>query len=178
MIPTLATIVTIPLSGRLIDRVGTVRPMKFFAMVIASLSLWWVFSDNIWWLASIQVVAGLSWAAYTLSTFNYSIEIVEPVSRVPNLAYANMFNSIAIGAGAAAGGAAAPLLPVIAEHRLQTIFLVSALLRIVPAVMFQFLKQDRMRPSSLSAMEKFFFDPMSPFRSGLERMPFMRFFRR
>lgn len=178
MIPTLATIVTIPLSGRLIDRVGTVRPMKFFAIVIASLSLWWVFSDNIWWLASIQVVAGISWAAYGLSTFNYSIEVVEPIRRVPSLAYANVLNSIAISAGAAAGGAVAPFLPTIADHHLQTVFLVSALLRVAPAVMFQFLKQDRKRPSRLSAMERFFFDPMSPFRSGLERMPFMRFFRR
>lgn len=178
MIPTLATIVTIPISGRLIDRVGTVRPMKSFAVVIASLSLWWLFSHNFWWLACVQIVAGISWAAYGLSSFNYSIEVVEPLKRVPSLAYANVLNSIAISAGAATGGALAPILPKIADYQLQTVFLVSALLRVVPAVMFQFLKQDRKRPSNLTAIEKFFFDPMSPFRSGIERMPFMRFLRR
>jgi len=178
MIPTVATIVTIPVSGRLIDRVGTVRPMKFFAIVIATLSLWWVFSDNFWWLAAVQVVAGITWAGYGLSAFNYSIEVVSPTRRVASLAYANVVNSIAISAGAAVGGIVAPLLPTVAKYHLQTIFLVSALLRIAPAVMFQFLKQDRRRPSNLSALEKFFFDPRSPFRSGMERMPFMRFLRR
>ncbi len=178
MIPTLATIATIPISGRLIDRVGTVRPMKSFAIVIATLSLWWVFSDNFWYLAVIQVVAGIAWAGYGLSAFNYSIEVVEPARRVPSLAYANVLNSITISAGAATGGFLAPILPNVAKYQIQTIFLVSALLRIAPVIMFQFLKQDRKRPSNLSALEKFFFDPMSPFRSGLERMPFMRFLRR
>jgi MFS family permease len=178
MIPTLAMIVTMPVCGRLLDRVGTVMPMKVFAMVIMSLSLWWVFSDNFWWLAGVQVVAGVAWAGYGLSAFNYSIEVLPPARRVASLAYANVLNAIAISAGAAVGGMAAPLLPKVAKYQLQTIFLVSAMLRVAPAVMFQFLRQDRKRPTKLSAMEKFFFDPVSPLRSGIERMPFMKFFRR
>jgi MFS family permease len=178
MIPVLATIVVMPLWGRFIDRVGTVMPMKAFVVGIASLSLWWVFSANFWWLAAVQMFAGVMWAGYGLASFNYSIEIVTPAKRVSSLAYANVLNSIAIGAGTAAGGAAAPLLPHLFTYRLQSIFLVSCLLRVVPAVMFQFLKQDRRRPSHLTAMEKFFFDPMSILRNGLDRIPFARFIRR
>jgi len=178
MIPVLATIVVMPICGRLVDRVGAVMPMKVFAVGISTLSLWWVFSANFWWLAAVQIVAGIMWAGYGLAAFNYSIEVVSPAKRVSSLAYANVLNSIAISAGSAAGGAAAPLLPHIFPHKLQSIFFVSCLIRIIPAVMFQFLRQDRRRPSHLTAMEKFFFDPMSILRDSLERIPFARFIRR
>jgi MFS family permease len=178
MIPTVAAIVTMPLCGRFIDRVGTVTPMKTFVVAIATLSLWWVFSTNFWWLAAIQVISGITWTGYQLAVFNYSIEVVSPAKRINSLAYANVLNSLAIGAGLAAGGAAAKYLPVVFTYKLQSIFFVSCLLRVVPAIMFQFLKQDRRRPSHLTAMEKFFFDPMSVLRDSLERMPFAKFIRR
>lgn len=178
MIPVLATIVIMPMWGRFIDRVGTVMPMKAFVIGISTLSLWWVFSTNFWWLAAVQVFAGIVWAGYGLASFNYSIEVVSPAKRVSSLAYANVLNSIAIGAGMAAGGAAVKYLPHVFPYKLQSIFFVSCLLRIAPVIMFQFLKQDRRRPSHLTAMEKFFFDPMSILRDGIERMPFAKLIRR
>jgi MFS family permease len=178
MIPVLATIAFMPVCGRFIDRVGTVMPMKVFAVIISTLSLWWVFSDNFWWLSAVQVIAGIGWAGYGMAAFNYSIEVVSPAKRINSIAYAGVLNAIAISAGSAAGGAVAPLLPHVFQYHLQSIFFVSCLLRVVPAAMFQFLKQDRRRPSRLTAIEKFFFDPMSVLRNGVERMPFARFIRR
>jgi MFS family permease len=177
MIPVLATIVMMPVCGRLVDRVGTVMPMKVFAIGISTLSLWWVFSDNFWWLATVQVLAGVTWAGYQLSAFNYSIEVIPPARRIASLAYANVLNSIAISAGAALGGIIAPYLPTVAKYQLQTVFLVSAILRIAPAILFQFLKQDRKRPGRLSAIERFFFEPLPALRSTIDRVPFLRFLR-
>ena len=103
IIPTIMTIIMMPIWGRIIDRHGCVRPMKVCMSALPVLTLLWVASDNFFWIAMIGIGAGASQSGFLLSSFNYSIGILEPQKRVPSLAYSQMLGTFAMSAGAFLG---------------------------------------------------------------------------
>jgi MFS family permease len=114
-----------------------------------------------------------------VSCFNYSIGILEPTKRVASIAYSQMFGSLAMSAGAALGGAVVAYVPTIFSHRLQTMFLISGILRFVPAFLFKTLKNEKAPPPNLTRIERFiFFEPSIPFMNSIERLPFIRWLKR
>jgi MFS family permease len=179
IIPTIATIIMMPVWGRIIDRHGCIRPMKACMAALPILTLFWIVSDNYWWIACIGIGAGASQSGFMLCSFNYSIGILDPKKRVPSLAYSQVLGAFAMSAGAFLGGMAVTYVPTLFDHQLQTMFLISGLLRFIPAFLFKTLKEDKASPPSLTRIERFiFFEPSIPFRSSIEQLPFIRWLRR
>ena len=179
IIPTIATIIMMPVWGRIIDRHGCVRPMRACMAALPILTLFWTVSDNYFWIACIGIGAGASQSGFMLCGFNYSIGILEPKKRVASLAYAQVLGAFAMSAGSFIGSMAVSCVPQIFAHPLQSMFLISGILRFIPAVLFRFLKEDKTSTTSLNRIERFiFFEPSIPFRSSIERLPFIRWLKR
>ena len=94
---------------------------------------------------------------------------IEPEARVTSFAYFNFINFIFSFLGATFGGWLAPYMPILAHHQLQTIFAISALLRIVPAMIFQFLQEEKYE-AKMTLLERFFFDPTVSVFTGVSRV--------
>jgi len=179
IIPIIATIIMMPVWGRIIDRHGSVRPMRACMAALPILTLFWVISDNYYWIAFIGVGAGAAQSGYLISSFNYSIGILEPSKRVAGIAYSNVMAALSMSLGAACGGIAAPYIPQIFAHPLQSMFMISGVLRFIPAILFRFLKEDKLSQANLTLIERFiFFEPSLPFRVGLDRLPLARWLKR
>lgn len=173
--PTLITLLSMPLWGRICDRIGYVRPIRLQSTVVLGLPLVWIITHNYWILMGVQVLAGLTWGGLTLTCFNYSINALPHQNRLSGLSYLNFFSSIFIFLGTTLGGWLGPVLPTFTDSQLHSIFLFSSLLRIVPVLLFQGLPEDTPPQTKLSAVERFFFDPQLTFRSGFDRIVISKF---
>ncbi|MFZ0033929.1 MAG: hypothetical protein WAK60_02930, partial [Sedimentisphaerales bacterium] len=74
------------------------------------------------------------------------------------------------------GGLLGPYLPTLAAYQLQTIFVVSVLLRIAPAFLLQSIKIEK-PPQKFTTIERLFFNPKFNIAPGITRSIF-RFFKR
>jgi hypothetical protein len=117
--------------GRLADRVGNVRVLRFTAPIIAIIPLLWIINRNPFYLMAAQVVSGFAWAGFNLCASNFIFDAVPPEKRVRYISYFNVMNGTMLSAGALIGGFAADFLPPLLGHRLLMLLLVSSLLRIV-----------------------------------------------
>jgi hypothetical protein len=172
--PALTIIATMGVWGKICDRVGCVTPMRLAAFLITILPLMWVITQNYYLLLFNQLVAGIAWGGFMLATFNYTLGALAPTDRVNNISYLNAITFICIFLGALMGGLIGPLLPKISDYQLHSVFLLSVLIRIGPALLFQLVSEDKPLHSRLSPMERFFFDPRLSLRLGLTRSVFSR----
>ena len=173
--PTLITLLSMPLWGRICDRIGYVRPMRLQVTVVLGLPLVWIVTDHYWILMGVQVLAGLTWGGLTLTSFNYSINMLPRPSRLSGLSYLNFISSIFIFLGTTLGGWIGPSLPAFSRSQLHSIFLFSTLLQIIPVLLFQMLPEDTSPQTRMSTVERFFFDPQLTLRSGFDRIIVSKF---
>lgn len=166
---TAGIIVFLGLWGRIIDRMGAIRSIRVCAIIIAMIPLLWVVFENYWILLCAQIVAGFACSGFNLAAFVYYLGSVDPRKRVTSIAYFNALCLFFVFAGATLGGWLGPLLPVLTGHYLQTVFLVSFMLRIGPALMFYTIKKEELPVSKLTPLERMFFDPSLIMRPGVTR---------
>jgi len=163
-----ANIVSLGLWGKIIDRVGSILPIRLCAFMVAMVPLLWVIYENYRVLFLAQILVGISWGGYNLSAFTFYLSAVKPRERVSNIAYYNAFNFFGVFAGATLGGWLAPHLPQLMKFHLQTVFLVSAILRLAPALMYHKIKEQPYI-GKLNALERMFFYPQFTMRNGITR---------
>jgi len=173
---TAATVSFLGLWGRLIDRLGAIAPIRFCALGITLLPLPWVITDNFWLLMCTQVLAGFCWAGYNLAVFVYYLNYQGHAIRVSSISYFNAINFFCVFVGSTLGGLLGLHLPTLAKYQLQTIFIVSVLMRIAPAFLLQSIKIEK-PPQKFTVIEKLFFDPKFNISPGITRSIF-RFFKR
>jgi MFS family permease len=134
---TLATLAFMPFWGKRIDKFGAIKVLQLASIVMPMGPLMWLFSHNVVYLCGAQVLGGFSWGGYNLvlGIFLYYATPLENRTRYFALSNALMFGGAALGS--MLGGIIAPIIPAVMKNSLLTIFLISALGRIV--VMFIFL---------------------------------------
>jgi MFS family permease len=71
----LTQFLTLRFWGRFSDQFGNRLVMIVTSCMIPSLPLLWLFSDNFAYILSIQMLSGLAWSGFTLSTANYLYDI-------------------------------------------------------------------------------------------------------
>ncbi len=169
LMPTVTAIFTLRLWGRVSDNVGYVPPIRLCAVIIAALPVFWVATGNFYALLMVNCLAGLAWTGFNLSVFNYSISAIESSKRSKGLAYLNSLNFFCVFCGATAGGFLADKLPMIGDFQLQSVFTLSALLRVAAFLMFLTLKNVERHPGPMGPVERFFFDPRHSLRSDMIR---------
>jgi MFS family permease len=159
LIAPVATILSLHFWGKICDRLGYVMPMRLTATVILMLPLGWLISGNFWYLLGLNVVGGLAWGGFTLTSFNYSIGELPSGKRLAYISYMNAIAAVFYFAGSALGGWIGPMLPAFTIFQMHSIFAFSALLRLPAVLIFQTLPTDEPAGTRMSAVEKFFFNP-------------------
>jgi len=99
-----AKIFSLPMLGNVAKRIGAQRLLWFGGVGLTPLALLWLFEDSLWYLLTIQLFAGVCWAAYELAVMLLIFESVPEEERTSILTYYNFANSALIAGGALVGG--------------------------------------------------------------------------
>lgn len=155
--------ITLNMWGRMSDRFGNRLILVATGLFIPILPALWVLSTHFWYLIGVQMLAGLCWAGFSLSTGNFLYDLVPADKRVTYMALHNMMANIGIFFGALLGGLLGVVLPnhlFVSGHEMQWmsvlygVFLISTLARIIVSVLFlPHLKEVReVKPMSVSGL--------------------------
>lgn len=115
--------------GRLADRVGNIRVIRFTAPLTAIIPVFWVLNRHPLFLICAQVFSGFIWAGLNLGMSNFIYDAVTPEKRTRCIAYFNVFNGLMLSAGALLGGFILRWLPPFFGYKILTLFLISSALR-------------------------------------------------
>lgn len=133
--------------GRFSDRFGNRIVMQFCCMTIPIIPVLWMISPAPTYLILVQVVSGLVWSAFSLSTANYLYDIRPQKSDFAvYAAVQSALGAIAVSIGAVFGGLIAASTPLLFEKlgfldnwlssQLFVVFFVTAILRFAVALWF------------------------------------------
>jgi MFS family permease len=100
----LSKVISLPMWGRLGKRIGAHRLLWLGGIGIIPASGLWICSQNLVWIAVLQVAAGACWAAYELGFFLLFFESIDERVRTSVLTLYNCLNTMAWVAGAVVGG--------------------------------------------------------------------------
>jgi MFS family permease len=142
--------------GRVSDRYGNRFVLRICALSIVPIPLIYATSTSIGALAAAHAIGGAVWSGFGLSGFNYVMEAATPKRRVRCFAYMNVTVGVLAAAAAIAGGEIAIRLPVVIQYRLQTLFLISAGLRIPPAILLAFGIRQLSEKPEVGALQLFY----------------------
>jgi MFS family permease len=153
---TIATLLTMNLWGRHADRTGNLKVIQLTSFFIPIVPALWLFSQDIYYLVIIQVLAGFVWAGFNLSVMNFIYDAVMPEKRTRCIAYFNVINGTAICLGALLGGVLAKAMPPLFGHRLLALFLLSGAMRAVFAFIFLPKIKEVRRVEKIRSIDLFF----------------------
>lgn len=94
----------LPWAGRFANRFGSDRLLWVGSIGIVPVSALWFFSQNVWWLAGIQILSGLVWGCYELAMLLQFFRQIPGERRVAVLTLYNLGNSAAMVLGTIIGG--------------------------------------------------------------------------
>ncbi|HQU16485.1 MAG: hypothetical protein B7Z66_05125 [Chromatiales bacterium 21-64-14] len=138
-------ILTLNTWGRISDAFGNRLILALTGSLIPFLPALWLVSTSFWYLIAVQILAGLSWAGYSLSSGNFLYDLVPSPKRTTYLAFHNTLVNVGLFLGAMLGAWLASALPTrftVAGHEIRWIsvlygvFLVSTLVRATVAIAF------------------------------------------
>ena len=123
------TLLLIQRWGRLADRVGNIRVLKFCACFIAGLPIPWLICQNPLFLALVQMLGGFAWSGFNLCVINFIFDSVSPAKRTRCFSYFNVINGFFICMGALIGGYLAAHAPKLLGYQLLSLFIFSSITR-------------------------------------------------
>jgi len=146
--PAIVSFLILPWTGRLIDRLGTVRLIRMSGFLIPIVPLLWLLSTKFYFLVLVEIFSGFVWTIFNLCVFTFVFDTVRtPQVRTFCIAYSNVLNGVAIFIGATIGGL---LVTYVLKNTwlfvsaLQIIFLISGLVRLlVTLVLLPQIKEER-----------------------------------
>jgi len=131
------SLLSLPIWGKLSDKYGNREILRLTLIFIPIAPILWLFSKNPLYLIFIpQLIAGLGWAGFNLSSSNFIYDSVSPQRRGLCVAYFSILRGIGIFIGAALGGLLAQYLTIRFMNKLLFIFLISGILRALVAIIF------------------------------------------
>ncbi|WP_047813172.1 MFS transporter [Rhodopirellula islandica] len=101
----LSKVISFAFWGRIAEESGAAKVLWFGGIGLVPLASLWIVSTNLVWLAVIQILSGIAWAAYELGFFLMFFETLPAKHRTRLLTYHNFANTLAICVGALAGAA-------------------------------------------------------------------------
>lgn len=143
----IATIITLPYWGKVIDKYGTRAVLFACSILIPFYPLLWLVSINTIWIILIHLFSGFAWAGFNLAVFNFIFKIA-PREKLPTYAaHANGLSSVASFAGSIAGSFLVLFVnntSFFFMNGLEIIFLISAVVRFAVAALA--LPNIKLRP--------------------------------
>jgi MFS family permease len=135
--------------GRLGDLFGNRIMLRLTGYSLPFMPALWVLSTDFYYLLLVQLISGLVWSGYSLSSSNFLFDLTPPHRRAGLMATHNLFASIAVFAGASVGSTLVLLLPTNIDASVgswqialnwssafYSIFLISAVTRLVIGCLF------------------------------------------
>lgn len=115
--------------GRLADELGAARVLKVGAIFAALVPVPYLFIESAWavWLANFG--SGMAWASVNLAAFKYLVQASRGGPDRSGFVYANLWLTSANLVLGLVGGLLAPHMPTLFRWPLQTLFLVSFVVR-------------------------------------------------
>lgn len=159
--------------GRHADKVGNLKVLKFTSPIIGIIPLLWVVNRHPVFLFFAQVISGFAWAGFNLSASNFIYDAVTPGKRTRCIAYFNVLNGFALCAGALIGGFLVGKLPPFLGYNILSLFVISAVLRLVVAL-FGPMKLKEVRPVEHISSDHLFFSMVGirPFLGAARNAPY------
>ena len=135
VVSSVATLVTMPLWGKFVDKYGCVKTMSVTIWAIPFIPVMWLISPSFYWLAFIQIISGIIWAGFNLAsgTFTYNAVTKERMNLC--IAYTSILNGVAVFVGALLGGVIASM-HITFMNVLLFVFLISGILRMIITIIF------------------------------------------
>lgn len=100
----LTKVIAFPIWGNVAHRIGARRLLWIGGIGIAPLSAGWLVSEQLSWLITVQIIGGVTWAAYELAFFLLFFESIPQEERTSVLTLYNVLNTLAWVGGALLGG--------------------------------------------------------------------------
>ncbi|MDD5773704.1 MAG: MFS transporter [bacterium] len=142
--------------GRLADRTGNLRILKFVTPLIALVPLLWLINRSPLFLMGAQIFSGFAWAGFNLCATNFIYDAVSPGKRTRCIAYFNMFNGLAVCLGALLGGFLIQKLPPLLGYKILTIVLISSVLRLIVGIFMPMMLKEVKPVDEVSNTDLFF----------------------
>lgn len=137
MSTTFFSLVFLSALGKISDKLGNKFLLKMSVILISLHPILWIFSGNIYYLIFVpQLISGLGWAAFGLSSGNFMYENVKPIHRGLCITYHNILVGIGIFIGAIIGGLITQNIQLSFLNKFLFVFLISAGLRFLIAILF------------------------------------------
>lgn len=127
----LGSIVALPVWGKLADRIGNRNTLRIAGLLICIVPLPYLAFTSQLAVWIINVGGGIAWAGYNLVSFNHMLSASENKDRARLSAYASAVTGVVVFSMTLLGGVLATRLPVFFAWQLQTLFLVSAAMRLL-----------------------------------------------
>ncbi|MEE9525021.1 MAG: MFS transporter, partial [Candidatus Woesearchaeota archaeon] len=99
----IAKYLALPVWGKLMDEHGTKKIVTLTGYIMPILPILWLFSRNYYFFIFIQIIGGIIWAGFELSTFNFIFDTTTPEKRARCVSYFNVINGVMIFLGATIG---------------------------------------------------------------------------
>ncbi len=122
--------------GRIGDRAGNLRAIRWSAMAIGVMPILWLWVRSPVHVALINVMGGFVWAGYGLCSLHYICELSTAEDRASYVAYLAAANGIAAFLGAMSGAGLLGVLPPVAGSAYCTLFVISGLTRMAAGALF------------------------------------------
>lgn len=130
------SVIALPVWGKLSDRIGHRRVLLITGLMISIVPVGFLLSENPLFIIAYNCYAGICWSGYNLSNFNFLLALSGPYKPERQISLAVALSGISVFVFGLAGGILAPLLPVIFHWQLQSLFLVSGLMRLTIFLVF------------------------------------------
>lgn len=126
-----ARIFSLTFWGRRIDKSGSLRILGIVSYFIPVIPILWIFSGNYLYLCGIQILSGVTWAAFDLSVQAFIYKATPPDQRFRYIVYHRSLTSFSMAVGAITGAFMLNHVFPIFGSQILGMFVVSGLLRLV-----------------------------------------------
>ena len=154
--PTIITLLMITRWGRLADKIGTIRVIRWTSGLIAAAPFFWLFIKNPVLLVLVQILGGFAWSGFSLSASNFIFDACSPAKRTRCIAYFNVLNGVFLFFGASLGGYFSTKVPALFGNKFLMLFLISSILRFLVAYAIPFRVKEVRQVETISNTDLFF----------------------
>ncbi len=143
--------------GRHADVVGNAKILKTTSILIPAIPILWMITKEVPFLFCIEIFSGFVWGGFNLCSVNFIYDAVSREKRVRCLGYFNLINGTALFVGATIGGFLAEHLPPLSGSSILSVFLISAIFRVMSHFLLSHRFQEVRKPvKKISSVELFF----------------------
>jgi hypothetical protein len=145
----LARIISLTIWGKVVDNAGAIKLLKIVSFVIPVIPVMWLFSANLYYLGIIQIISGVSWAAFDLCNQTHICSASPESKRLYYIVYQRCVITIASAIGPLLGAYLLSHIFTVYGSPILSIFLLSGAMRfiVVISLVFKLKSSDSEKPS-------------------------------